>query len=98
MQPPTAPKLPTPTARCAQAYPAAPHNSQAMPRASLGRHSWDWAEKTERWGAVSCCVPHIRHIVSSTVARWDDMCARIVIVGTLSMRCADMCRCWSLSN
>ena len=36
--------------------------------------------------------------MSSTVLQWDDQCARIVIVGMLSIRCADIWRCWSLSN
>ena len=36
MEPPTAPKVPAPTARCAQAQPGAPHNGQAMPRAAHG--------------------------------------------------------------
>ena len=33
--------------------------------------------------------------MSSTVLRWDDWCAGTVIVGMLSIRCADI---WSLSN
>ena len=33
-----------------------------------------------------------------TVFRWEDRCAKTVIVGTLSMRCAVMWRCWSLLN
>ena len=36
--------------------------------------------------------------MSGTVSRWDDRCAGTIIVGMLSMRCAVMWRCWSLSN
>ena len=36
--------------------------------------------------------------MSSTVLRWDDWCARTVIVGMLSIRCAEIWLCWSLSN
>ena len=36
--------------------------------------------------------------MSSTVFRCEDRCARTVIVGMSSMRCAVMQCCWSLSN
>ena len=42
--------------------------------------------------------PQRRHVVSSTLSRWEYRCARTVIVGMLSMRCAVMWRCWLLSN
>ena len=44
-------------------------SSHGAIRWRAGRHSWDWAEHTHRWGAVSCCAPHRRHVVSSTVLR-----------------------------
>ena len=44
-------------------------SSHAASRWWAGRHSWDWAEQTQRWGAVSYCALHRRHIVSSTVLR-----------------------------
>ena len=37
-------------------------------------------------------------MVSSTVPRWEERWARTAMVGTLSMRCAVMWRCWSWSN
>ena len=73
-----------------------PTFGRATPRA--GPHSWDWAEQAQRWGAVSGCAPQRRHVVSNTVSRWEDWCARTVIVGMLSMGCAAVWRCWSLSN
>ena len=33
-------------------------------------------------------------MVSSTVFRWDDQCATTLIVGMLSIRCANIWRCW----
>ena len=44
-------------------------SNHAASRLRAGRHSWDWAEQTQRWGAVSGCAPHRRHVVSSTVLR-----------------------------
>ena len=37
-------------------------------------------------------------MVSRTVFRWEDRCARTVIVGMWPMLCAVMWRCCSLSN
>ena len=36
--------------------------------------------------------------MSSIVSRWEDRCAKTVIVGMLSMQCAVSWRCWSPSN
>ena len=82
---------------------ALPHCLGAVGSGTFGRlrassHSCDWAEQAQRWGAISGCAPQRRHVVSSTVSRWEDRWARTVIVGMLSMRCAVMWRCWSLSN
>ena len=73
-------------------------SSHSASRRRANPHSWDWAEQAQRWGAVSGCAPQRRHVVSSTLSRWEDRCARTAIVGMLSMRCAVMWRCWSLSN
>ena len=35
---------------------------------------------------------------AGNVVWWDDLCAKTVIVGMLSKRCADIWRCWSVSN
>ena len=34
-----------------------------------------------------------RHVVCSTVFRWEDRCTKTVIVGMLSMRCAEIRHC-----
>ena len=65
-------------------------SNHSASRWRAGLHSWDWAEQAQRWGAVSGCAPQRGHVVSSTVLRWDDRCAKTVIVGMLSTRCADM--------
>ena len=36
--------------------------------------------------------------MSSTVLRWEDRCAKTIIVGMLSMRCAIIWRCSSMWN
>jgi hypothetical protein len=69
-------------------------SSHSASHRRAGPHSWDWAEQAQRWGAVSGCAPQRRHVVSSTVSRWEDRCAKTVIVGMLSMRCAAIWRCW----
>ena len=37
-------------------------------------------------------------MVSSTMSRWEDRCAKTVIVGMSSMRCVAIWRYWSPSN
>ena len=73
-------------------------SSHSASRWRADPRSWDWAEQAQRWGAVSGYAPQRRHVVSSTVSRWEDRCARTVMVGMLSMRCTVMWRYWSLSN
>ena len=73
-------------------------SSHSASRRRVGPHLWDWAEQAQRWGAVSGCAPQRRHVVSSTVVRWEDRCARTAIGGMLSIRCADIWLNWSLLN
>ena len=42
-----------------------------------GGLSWEWANETRRWGAVSCCFPYMRHVLSSTVPHEDNLCAMV---------------------
>ena len=72
--------------------------SHALSRRRAGSHSGNWAEQAQRWSAVPGCAPRRRHVVSSIVSPWEDQWARTVIVRMLSMRCAVMWRCWSLST
>ena len=92
--PPTAAEQPAPTAGCAPTPPDSPPSGPATPRAAgEPAPTRGTGRAGQRRGVVSGCAPQRRHVVSSTAFRWDNRCARTVIVGMLPIPCTDTWRC-----